>query len=231
MYCKYCGKEIESEVKFCSNCGKSVVYTENNGLAIVSLVLGILSIIFYGLAIFQILAIIFSLIALIKIKNQRATGKKIAIIGLILGIIYTVHFCNKVFLKTDYFKHLYNTLSKQENSIANKINNDLRQKELLGTWMAHNSTDDEISMFITVVLEEDKFTLINEVNSSETGELLGYSEFSGSVGYFTNFVLLYIQEYSEKSTMPVDTVLGTTRMLTIKGDKLYDNIIEFNKIK
>ena len=68
----------------------SFLTNSNSGFAIVSLIFGLISTVFYGLVVFQILAIIFGYIALKKIKKKEATGKKRAIAGIILGILYIV---------------------------------------------------------------------------------------------------------------------------------------------
>ena len=94
MYCNNCGTEIKENEKFCSNCGqKSGVKkleqkeSQNEGLGIASMVIGIISIILS--LILNILIIIIPIIGLILgIINKAKGGKKIS--GIILNIISIV---------------------------------------------------------------------------------------------------------------------------------------------
>jgi uncharacterized membrane protein YvbJ len=104
--CTKCGYLNEQDLHFCNKCGfaltniqsqpQQVYNIANNspyddgdpskgrGLSIAALVMGILSIICSGLAVFTILAIIFGIITL---KNASKSYKGMGIAGLALGII------------------------------------------------------------------------------------------------------------------------------------------------
>lgn len=110
---------------------------ENNNkntskFAITGLVLGIGSALglYELLAIFPILAIIFSSIALHRIKLSKETGRKIAIAGLILGVLYTMQFGIKTLLRSNnYFQDLHNqqaTTSVDNNSKLENEEKDLK---------------------------------------------------------------------------------------------------------
>ena len=106
MFCAKCGTQVEEGSRFCQKCGtpvdpavqptavtpqptavpqpgsfQPVVAVKTSGMAIASLVLGILGI--------SLLAIIFGIIAISQINksNGLLTGKGMAIAGIILGII------------------------------------------------------------------------------------------------------------------------------------------------
>lgn len=64
--------------------------TKNNILAIIGFILGIVSIPFGFIGLIPILAIIFSLIGLRQIRERKEGGEILAIIGLVLGVIYTL---------------------------------------------------------------------------------------------------------------------------------------------
>lgn len=64
--------------------------TKNNKLAIIGFILGMVSILFGFIGIIPILALIFSGIGLWQIKKQKEGGAILAIIGLILGVVYTL---------------------------------------------------------------------------------------------------------------------------------------------
>jgi uncharacterized membrane protein YvbJ len=93
MYCPKCGKEINEGVKFCPFCSSSLrkssrvtTGTTTSGLAIASLILGIIPVI---PIIGSILAISFGVKARNKIKlYSDLGGEGIAIAGIILGTIY-----------------------------------------------------------------------------------------------------------------------------------------------
>jgi len=68
---------------------------KKNKLAIAGFVLGLVSIIFSWIGIIPILALIFSGIGLYQAKERKEGGVVLAIIGLILGAIYTL-----VYMKT-----------------------------------------------------------------------------------------------------------------------------------
>lgn len=104
MFCAKCGTQVEEGSKFCQKCGTPVgqavtppqtasaqpgnyqpaAAIKTSGMAIASLVLGILGI--------SLLAIIFGIVALNQIKksNGFVTGKGMAIAGIILGSVAIV---------------------------------------------------------------------------------------------------------------------------------------------
>jgi len=67
---------------------------QKNKLAVTGFVLGIISIGFFDIGIIPILALIFSGIGLYKTKEREENGSVLAIIGLILGSIYTLLYMN-----------------------------------------------------------------------------------------------------------------------------------------
>lgn len=93
MHCPKCGKEIEEGTQFCKYCGEKLVseavkeeitkQPKTSGLAIASLVLGILFVVPFA----PLLAIVFGIIALRIISKSKGelTGKGMAIAGLALG--------------------------------------------------------------------------------------------------------------------------------------------------
>jgi uncharacterized membrane protein YvbJ len=105
MYCPQCGAENAEGNKICSKCGAALTDTASptatpgttqptlvtqrtSGMAIASLVLGILG---FFLTLPSIFAIIFGGIALSQIgKNPELKGKGLAIAGLVLGIIVVI---------------------------------------------------------------------------------------------------------------------------------------------
>ncbi len=93
MYCPNCGKEVKEEVSFCPYCGaqlvekvgKSMPSQRTSGLAIASLVLGIIPVLGIG----AILAIIFGVKAKNRIRiDPSLSGEGLALAGIILGIIH-----------------------------------------------------------------------------------------------------------------------------------------------
>jgi hypothetical protein len=101
MFCSKCGTQNTEGAKFCQNCGallgqstpttptlqvnaqQTVVVQHTSGLAIASLILGILG--------FSVFAIIFGAIAMNQIgKDQHLSGRGMALAGLILGIVWIV---------------------------------------------------------------------------------------------------------------------------------------------
>ncbi len=98
MLCPKCGKETEEESKFCKYCGEKLVgegvkeeiikQPKTSGLAIASLVLGILFFIPFA----PLLAIIFGIVARHIISKSKGTlkGQGMAAAGLRLGIIFSI---------------------------------------------------------------------------------------------------------------------------------------------
>jgi uncharacterized membrane protein YvbJ len=106
MFCPQCGEENPDGAKFCTKCGAALkakaekapakraapAATEESrtsGMAIASLVVGIVAFIFFG--ILGILAIIFGAIGLSQTgKDPTLKGKGMAVAGLVLGIISSI---------------------------------------------------------------------------------------------------------------------------------------------
>ncbi len=99
MLCPKCGREIEEGSKFCKYCGEKLVdeavkeeevtkQLKTSGLAIASLVLGILFFVPFA----PLLAIIFGIIARHIISKSKGTlkGKGMAHAGFVLGSIYII---------------------------------------------------------------------------------------------------------------------------------------------
>jgi prepilin-type processing-associated H-X9-DG protein len=87
MYCPKCGRENVEGAQLCDVCGfalASIPMIKTSGLAITSLILGILS--FFTFFITAIPAIIFGIIALVKINKSegRLKGNGLAIAGIII---------------------------------------------------------------------------------------------------------------------------------------------------
>ncbi len=70
------------------------IRTKKNKLAITGFILGILSIFLSSIGIIPILALVLSSIGLYQIKERKEEGAVLAIIGLILGAIYTLVYMN-----------------------------------------------------------------------------------------------------------------------------------------
>ncbi len=96
MYCPKCGEQNPDNSSFCGKCGAALTQTASvpqrpletartSGLAIASLVLGIVGIFINFLS---ILAIIFGAIAMGQTgRNPNLKGRGMAVAGLVLGII------------------------------------------------------------------------------------------------------------------------------------------------
>ncbi len=96
MYCPKCGKEIPEGSSYCSQCGTAIVLVNstppaapkterNSGMAIASLVLGIIGVVS---AICSIPAIVFGAIAMNQTgKDHSLKGRGMAIAGFVLGIV------------------------------------------------------------------------------------------------------------------------------------------------
>ena len=93
MFCPKCGIEVKERVNFCPKCGaqltdkRRISQRRTSGLAIASLVLGIIPILGIG----AILAIIFGVKARNRIKiDPSLGGEGLALAGTILGIVWLV---------------------------------------------------------------------------------------------------------------------------------------------
>ena len=233
MFCKYCGKEIDLDVKFCSNCGKNIEDSQNSGFAIVSLIFGLISTVFYELVVFQILAIIFGYIALKKIKKKEATGKKRAIAGIILGILYFFHFGNKVCMKAGIYDQWLQQAYMEETSsfVSENDSGSIEKTDLIGTW-SNSELAGEIIVNKILELKGDSFTVRNEIVSSKDGKIEGFSELYGTAQISNDIVVLYTTNASQSSTMPTDILIGKTEILKYKNNKLvYENGVELEKVK
>jgi len=98
MYCSKCGAENTEDVKLCSACGEVLMSqsteaqpnAKTSGLAITSLVLGILSI--CCMIVTAVPAIIFGIVSLVKINksNGQLKGKGLAIAGISVSAVILV---------------------------------------------------------------------------------------------------------------------------------------------
>lgn len=113
MFCKHCGKEIDGRAeicpycgvstknqgKFCAYCGNEIgektfvcpycgirLEEKTNGLGIAGFVLSLVSLLFGMIAVFQVVAFVFAVIAVGgRMKYSRANG--LAVAGLVIGCI------------------------------------------------------------------------------------------------------------------------------------------------
>lgn len=97
-FCANCGNNIEEGASFCGKCGSSIGTTGNvivnnnnmlptHGIITAGFVLGIVGLITYFTLVPSILAVIFSLNGLKKVKEGTSAGKGLAMAGLIMGCI------------------------------------------------------------------------------------------------------------------------------------------------
>jgi len=104
-YCKYCGKELKEQSKFCPYCGMSFESPQqiqqhqyatptyypikHSGFAIASLVLGIIAVIFTGIIILWYVGIILGILAIVfgAIAYLGQEQDKYGLAGFICGII------------------------------------------------------------------------------------------------------------------------------------------------
>lgn len=91
MYCPKCGTELPDGTNQCSACGQTLGQAETrmNAYAIVSLVLGIVSV---GLSFVAPVGLVFGIVALVQINRSegRQGGKGLAIAGIIVSSIMTL---------------------------------------------------------------------------------------------------------------------------------------------
>jgi len=95
MYCPKCGKENPDDAKSCSSCGAVLTpatervkqpIVKTSGLAITSLVLGILSPFTFGITIIP--AIVLGIISLVTIEKSggKLTGRAFAVLGIVIPV-------------------------------------------------------------------------------------------------------------------------------------------------
>lgn len=96
--CPNCTKEIQDDAIKCEHCKNDLLKQKNNNLnkhkrlAVITLVLGILSVFFASIGIIPLSALIVGGVALSKIKSMKKSNKIITIIGFILALIYSINF-------------------------------------------------------------------------------------------------------------------------------------------
>ncbi len=114
MRCNNCGKENVPDSTFCENCGQVLSYenstsfgyqpnTAGNVPAVVSMILGIVSVVSCGFPAASIAAIILGCIA----KSKGTTKGGMATLGLILGIVGIVEFIIAIIFYIVYYGALY----------------------------------------------------------------------------------------------------------------------------
>ena len=120
-YCRYCGAAMPDHAGFCPNCGRQEETAANSeprnqgfngnpyqppvngyvpfenaapcsGMAVASMVLGIISMFINPLTILGILALILGLVALPQTAGGVRRGRGMAIAGIILGCIAVIYF-------------------------------------------------------------------------------------------------------------------------------------------
>ena len=95
MYCPKCGKENPDNAQLCHSCSSVLTSTsaqppalsvKTSGLAIASLVLGILSIVFFPVG---LIAIILGIVSIVIIEKSggRITGRGFAIVGIVVPVL------------------------------------------------------------------------------------------------------------------------------------------------
>lgn len=113
MYCAKCGAQVDQGSSYCQKCGTAVdqpvvaqpagatappmsgqvmANAKTSGMAIASLVVGIVSLIVNPIFILSILAIVFGVISMGRINRSGGAikGKGLATAGLVLGIVAIV---------------------------------------------------------------------------------------------------------------------------------------------
>ena len=141
-----------------------------NAFALVGFVLGLLSVLLYWvIGIIPILAIVFSIIGLVSVKNSGQKGKGFAITGLVLGIVYVLAFGLNIYLN-NYFgtSNVYDIVKTQ-----NIIN-----EKLIGTWEGShvNQYSDGTSGMVPGRIVEIYTLQINQDNTFSLKKFFGLYE-------------------------------------------------------
>ena len=117
MFCINCGKQVIEGYDYCMKCGNKIELKnkvincqtndnklvrrekKSNFMCVSGFILGITCILFYWILPFlPIVAIISSSIGLSKINVESQKGRILGLIGLILGILFTIQVLIKLFL-------------------------------------------------------------------------------------------------------------------------------------
>jgi len=93
MYCPKCSKENPDDAQLCSSCSSPLrqapekIIVKTSGLAIGAMVIGILSLVTFGIT--AIPAIILGIVGLVRIERSggRLTGKGFAIVGIVIPVV------------------------------------------------------------------------------------------------------------------------------------------------
>jgi len=187
-----------------------------NAFALVGFVLGLLSILLYwALAIVPILAIIFSIIGIVRTKKTKQKGKSIAITGLVLGIVFTCLFGGKIFLAyNNYFQNIISSNNLHKEQID-------YQKYIKGTWKYEERGDGFVSLQRYVITDNSVSYTCTMYNSNEKKTTI-YFEIYGTPIFSDNKVTVHYTNYKEGSDMVlVKYFIGTTETLKYKNNVLY----------
>ena len=93
MICSNCGQVLNDDVKYCTKCGKNInVDKKMQKYSQISLIFGIIGLIFFGFLIPGIIGLIFG------IKSLKIKKNKMAIVGIILNIIQHLLFIGAIIL-------------------------------------------------------------------------------------------------------------------------------------
>lgn len=92
MKCPNCGTRIDHDDYFCPECGGEFKEYKKEGkttgFATASFILGLLGLILFFIPLLSFLAILFGIIAFVKIgSNKNLQGRGLAIAGLVMGVV------------------------------------------------------------------------------------------------------------------------------------------------